>query len=219
MRLFNPQTFKSPLFYASLLNSFLLPIGMLFFGWTLFQTLFLYWLEPLAALILLIYLELVIPKKYAAASNATNAAQQKKRLQIIGLSIYTACLSFATLLLIIHISNVPDWDISQGIGDTLSQLPRQLWQNDLLLLSVLFLGMFLVPILLLEKRGFIPIASQLPTSSRLLIQPLQFIFNFLWLGIIGVFYYTGLINPLSLLCILTLFKLLSDAGLYLYLER
>ena len=211
---FRSETLKSPQFILVLVNNLLLPIGMLLFGWSFFATLFLYWLEPLAALVVLLYLDIIVPQKYNLPTRQKQ--QQKKRLILLG--GYVSTVSFLTLLVIIHISNIPGWEITTNLGDTLAHLPFQMWEDSLVLLTLLFLSMFLLPIFLLEKQGIIPQKDRLPLPSQLLIYPLQFLLNYLWIGILLVLYSFVTTNGVLLIFILTTFKLLSDGLIYLKLD-
>jgi hypothetical protein len=211
---FRSETLKSPQFILVLVNNLLLPIGMLLFGWSFFATLFLYWLEPLAALVVLLYLDIFIPKKYDLPTRQKQ--QQKKRLLLLG--GYVGVVSFITLLIIIHISNIPGWEITTNLGTTLAHLPFQMWEDSLVLLTLLFLSMFLLPIFLLEKQGVIPQKDRLPLPSQLLIYPLQFLLNYLWIVLLLVCYTLLTTNGVALIFILTTFKLVSDGLIYLKLD-
>lgn len=211
---FRPETLKSPQFLLVLVNNFLLPIGMLVFGWSFFATLFLYWLEPLAALVVLIYLNIVIPRKY----NLPTRQKQQQKKQTLLLGIYVLLMSFVSLLVIIHISNIPSWSVSTNLGETLSKLPYQMWEDSLALLTPLFLSMFLLPVFLIEKQGVIPQKDRLPLPSQLLIFPAQFVLNYVWLGVLWLLYSFITPNAVILIFCLTILKTLSDSIIYLKLD-
>ena len=121
-------------------------------------------------------------------------------------------------MVLLDIAQVKSWDTSQGILHTLGQLPVQLWKGDLLLLTILFLLVFLLPPLLLERQGVRPDEERLPMQTRLLIYPAQFIANFAWLGIIYFCYQNGWTNEILLVAILGIFKSIFETIIYLRLD-
>ncbi len=215
---FRAKTLQSPEFLMTLLNNFFLPLGMLFFGWTFFESLFLFWLEPLAAIILLIYLRIIIPLKFDPPAARYRPEYQKSVVKTLALLLYTLVAAYISLVVIIDLGQASTWDSSQGIGATLSQLPYQLWQGNLLLLTILFLLMFLIPPIIIERKGYRPSDDRLPLQTLLLIYPWQFFTNFLWLGVLYIIANYVLNSPLVLICILAICKSIYETIIYLKLD-
>lgn len=202
-------------FFSIFLNNVVLFLGLWLFGWSLFATLFLVWLELIAAVVLLNYLKLVIPIKYGRPGMVHLEEYRRPALKVLGLSLYTVVLHTVALLFLISIDLTNHWDTSQGIVMTLVQLPGQLWAQDLLLLSLLFLVVYLAPAFLLEKQGIIPQEHSLPMSARIMTRPSQFIMHYVWFGLLYVMHCVlGWEHPILLVGILMLCKSVYEALLF-----
>lgn len=202
-------------FYAIFINNLFLLLGVSLFGWTLFDTLFLYWLEPISALVVLGYFVIVLPIKYGRPGTMHLREYQIPALKVLALSIYTLLMHYIALVFIIRLCKIEDWETGQGVLHTLAQLPGQLWSKDLLLLSIVFLLAFLLPPLLLERQGIKPSLETLPMQSKILIHPSQFVTNYLWFGVLWLAYYYGNITqPTLLITILVVLKSAYEAYLF-----
>lgn len=202
-------------FYAIFINNLFLLLGVSLFGWTLFDTLFLYWLEPISALVVLVYFVLILPIKYGRPGTMHLREYQIPALKVLALSIYTLVMHYIALVFIIRLCEIGDWVMGQGVLHTLVQLPGQLWTKDLFLLSFIFLLAFLLPPLLLERQGIKPSLETLPMQSKILIHPSQFITNYLWFGVLWVAHnYGGITSPVLLITILVVLKSVYEAYLF-----
>lgn len=194
-------------------NNIFLLLGILFFGWTLFETLFLYWLEPLSAVIILIYLYVITPLRYGRPGTHLTPEYQKPAWTSLGTLIYVLIMHYIALVYMIDLCKVATWDTSTGILQTLAQLPEELYQSGLLWLSLLFLVVYLLPPMLLERRGIKPSYENMPLQSKIMIHPIQFVSNYAFLGIIyGV---NGLLtSPVLLVLILLVLKSIVELILF-----
>ena len=203
-------------FFSIFLNNFVLFLGMGLLGWGLFDTLFLVWLELLAALLLLHYLNLVVPLRYGRPGTIHLDEYRLPALKVIGLTFYTLILHYFALLFLIDIGNVDSWDTTQGVLKTLTQLPFQLWELDLLFLSVLFLLVYLAPLLLLERQGIVPKAHTLPMSAQVMIHRSQFVMQYVWFLLLYVLHdFLQLENPILLVGTVLLCKSIYEGGVFL----
>jgi len=209
-----PQHLQKVEFYSIFLNNIFLFLGISLFGWTLFETLFLFWLEPISALLLLLYLRLIVPIKYGHPGIQYKKPYQQGAAKAMGLAVYTLVMSVVSLLFVIHLCDIEGWDTSQGILHTLSQLPWQLWQGNLLLLSILFLLIYLLPPILLEMRGIQPDEDHLPLQTKIMIHPYQFIANYLWFATLWACNAYLTPNPLVLVLILAVLKSVFEGWLF-----
>ncbi len=201
-------------FYSIFLNNIFLVLGISIFGWTLFDTLFLYWLEPIAAALLLLYIKIVVPLKYGHPGVRHTKEFKQKGLLACLYFIWVLIASYFALKFIIWQSGIPDWTVDNGIFSLLGQLPHQLWKHDLLFLSILFLAVYLLPALLLEKRGIIPLEDKLPMQAQIMLHRLQFFSNFAWYLILWVCAQYVSTNPVFLITVLALFKSVTEGLLF-----
>lgn len=215
MNKITPELAQKFEFYAIFLNNIFLLLGVLIFGWTLFETLFLFWLELIAALVVLNYVVLVVPIKYGRPNLYRLPEYQGPALKTILISCYTLILHYFALVFIIDLGQVGSWDTSQGVWHTLAQLPWQLWQGSLLLLTILFLVAYLLPPLLLERQGFRPSLDRLPMQTKVMIHPSQFITHYLWfLCLWGAHQYFSIESPALLMTILMVLKSAHEAYIF-----
>ena len=153
MNKITPESIQKFEFYSIFINNLFLLIGVSVLSWTLFETLFLVWLELISALVVLIYLKIIIPLKYGRPGYHHLPEYRTPALQVIGLIFYTLVLHYFALVFIIRLGQVESWDTSLGVWHTLAQMPSQLWDSSLLLLTFLFLVAYLLPPFMLERRG------------------------------------------------------------------
>lgn len=202
-------------FFSIFLNNFVLFLGVALFGWSLFDTLFLVWLELMAALIVLFYIKVVVPIKYGRPGTVHLNEYRFPALNVVGLMVYTFVLHYFVLLFLIDIGNVETWDTTQGVFRTLAQLPPQLWELDLLFLSVLFLLVYLAPLLLLERQGIIPKEATLPMSAKVMVHRSQFVFQYIWFALLyGLHHFLHWDNPLLLVGTMMLCKSLYEGWVF-----
>jgi len=202
-------------FYSIFINNFFLLIGVALLGWTLFETLFLVWLELITALIVLIYLKIIIPLKYGRPGYQHLPEYRTPALKVLGLGIYTFVLHYFALIFIIRLGQVDSWDTSLGVFHTLAQMPWQLWNSSLLFLSLLFLLAYLLPPFLLERKGIRPSIETMPLQTKIMIHPSQFIAHYLWFIILwAVHSFLGINNPILLMTLLMFVKSAYEVVLF-----
>ena len=220
MNKITPELVQKFEFYSIFINNILLLLGVTLFGWTLFETLFLYWLEPLAALLVINYLVTIVPLKYGRPGLGHLPEYRIPALKTIGLSIYTLIMHYIALVFIINLCKVDGWDTSLGIFYTLSQMPAQLWNGSLFLLTIVFLLAYLMPPLLLERRGIKPSLEAMPMQTKIMIHPSQFIVNYLWFGILWLVHKFDISSdPIVLIAILMVLKSVYEAFLFFRIQK
>lgn len=207
-------------FYSIFLNNIFVFLGVWLLDWSLFASLFLVWLELLAATVVLNYLVLVIPVKYGRPGIQYLDEYRRPAFRIILLSIYTLVFHYWALIFLIELSNVGSWDTSQGILITLAQLPIELWKESLLLLAVLFLATYLLPTFLLERQGIIPTYRKLPMSTQVMVHHTQFVMQYVWfVGWWALSYFAQLKNPIVLVGIIMLLKCIYEGILFFVIKN
>lgn len=210
-----PDSLQKFEFFSIFLNNFVLFLGVALFGWSLFDTLFLVWLELIAALIVLHYIKVIVPLKYGRPGTAHLNEYRLPALKVVGLTVYTFVLHYFVLLFLIDIGKVDSWDTTQGVLMTLAQLPQQLWQLDLLFLSVLFLLVYLAPLLLLERQGVVPKEATLPMSAKVMVHRSQFVMQYGWfLLLYALNHFLHWDNPLLLVGSMMLCKSLYEGWVF-----
>lgn len=220
MNKITPESVQKFEFYAIFLNNIFLFLGVTLLGWTLFETLFLFWLELISALVVLNYLTLIVPVKYGRPNYHRLPEYRIPALKAIGLTTYTLILHYIALIFIIHLGQVQDWDTSQGIFYTLAQMPIQLWHGSLLLLTIVFLLAYLLPPLLLERQGIQPSLEAMPMQTKVMIHPSQFVAHYVWFLILWAVHYFFQINhPIILMAILMVLKSGHEAYLFYAIKQ
>lgn len=215
-----PEFLQKFEFYSIFLNNLILLLGVAALGWDLFDTLFLVWLELLAALLVLNYLKLVVPIRYGRPGTVHLDEYRQPALRVIAVSIYALLMHYFVLLFLIQLGNIGSWDTSQGVLMTLVQLPVQLWQKDLLLLSILFMVVYLAPLLLLEKQGIVPKKENLPMSARVMIHRTQFVAQYIWFALLWVLYrYAEIREPVLLVGIILVLKSAYEGWVFFRVKR
>jgi hypothetical protein len=206
-------------FYSIFLNNIFLLLGILFFGWTLFETLFLYWLELLAAIILLFYIQIVCPLKYGRPGQIHLTAYRKTAAKTLFLTFYTLMMHYQVLLYLIDVGTMSGWDTSHGFIHTLVQLPLQLWEGNLLVLTVLFLLVYLLPSLLNEKKGLRPTLDNLPMQSKIMTHKSQFVVSYILFAILWCMSeYFAVKEAIVLISVLLILKSVYEIVLFKRLE-
>lgn len=220
MTTITPESLQKFEFFSIFLNNLLLFLGIAVLGWNLFDTLFLVWLELLSAILVLNYLKLVVPVKYGRPGTVHLKEYRQPASRVIALSVYTLVMHYLALVFLIELGGVDNWDTSQGVLMTLVQLPVQLWEQDLLLLSILFLLVYLAPLLLLERRGIMPTLKTLPMSARVMIHRTQFVMQYVWFLLLwALSRYVGWTNPVLLVGIVLLCKSVYEAWVFFSVKR
>lgn len=214
MNKITPAAIQKFEFYSIFINNIFLLLGILLLNWTLFDTLFLYWLELLSACVVMNYLQLYIPIKYGRPGYQHHPEYRAPALKTIGLTIVAIIMHYFALLFIIQLS-APDWDTSQGLVHTLAQLPLQLWNRSLILLTILFLVAYLLPSLILERRGIKPSIETMPIQSKIMTHPSQFVVTYVWFAILWAMHHFGQISsPILLITVLMVLKSAYEAFLF-----
>lgn len=215
MNKITPESIQKFEFYSIFINNLFLLIGVSLLGWTLFETLFLVWLELIAALVVLVYLKIIIPLKYGRPGYQHLPEYRNPALKILGLSLWTLVLHYFALVFIIRLGVVDSWDTSLGVFHTLAQMPWQLWNSSLLFLTLLFLLAYLVPPFILERRGIRPSIETMPLQTKIMIHPSQFIAHYAWFTMLwAVHYFLNISNPILLMALLMLVKSGYEAILF-----
>lgn len=215
MNKITPESIQKFEFYSIFINNLFLLIGVSLLGWTLFETLFLVWLELIAALVVLVYLKIIIPLKYGRPGYQHLPEYRSPALKILGLSLWTLVLHYFALVFIIRLGVVDSWDTSLGVFHTLAQMPWQLWNSSLLFLTLLFLLAYLVPPFILERRGIRPSIETMPLQTKIMIHPSQFIAHYAWFIMLwAVHYFLNISNPILLMALLMLVKSGYEAILF-----
>lgn len=215
MNKITPEFIQKFEFYSIFMNNFFLLIGVSFLGWTLFATLFLVWLELIAALIVLVYLKVIIPLKYGRPGYQHLPEYRSPALKVLGLSLWTLILHYFALVFIIRLGLVDSWDTSLGVFHTLAQMPWQLWNSSLLFLTLIFLLAYLVPPFILERRGIRPSIETMPLQTKIMIHPSQFVAHYLWFIMLwAVHCFLNISNPILLMTLLMLVKSGFEAFLF-----
>ena len=174
-----------------------------------------FWLELISALLVINYLTLIVPLKNSRPGYAYLPEYKTPAFKVLGLTIFTLVLHYFALVFIIELGAVDDWDTSQGVFYTLVQMPGQLWRGSLLLLTLVFLLAYLMPPLLLEKRGIKPSFDVLPMQTKVMIHRSQFILHYIWfLALWTAHSFLGLSNPIALVAILMVLKSAAEAFLF-----
>ena len=206
-------------FYSIFANNIFLLLGILCFGWTLFETLFLYWLELIAAIIVLIYVQVICPLKYGRPGQIHLPEYRKTAGIILCASFYVLAMHYIVLLYLIDLGALENWDCTQGVWYTLIQLPGQLWNGNLLLLTLLFLMVYLLPTIMNERRGIRPSMENQPIQSKIMTHKSQFVVSYLLFG--GLWLMTELFNinqPMVLIATLMILKSAYEAILFSRLD-
>jgi hypothetical protein len=207
MNKITPESIQKFEFYSIFINNLFLLIGVSLLGWTLFETLFLVWLELIAALVVLVYLKIIIPLKYGRPGYQHLPEYRTPALKVLGLSLWTLTLHYFALVFIIRLGVVDSWDTSLGVFHTLAQMPWQLWNSSLLFLTLIFLLAYLVPPFILERRGIRPSIETMPLQTKIMIHPSQFIAHYVWFIMLwAVHYFLNINNPILLMALLMLVK-------------
>lgn len=215
MNKITPEFIQKFEFYSIFINNIFLLIGVSLLGWTLFEVLFLVWLELISALVVLIYLKIIIPLKYGRPGYHHLPEYRVPALKVLGLSIYTLVLHYFALVFIIRLGQVDSWDTSLGLFHTLAQMPWQLWHSSLLLLTLVFLLAYLFPPFILERRGIRPSIETMPLQTRVMIHPSQFVAHYVWFTMLwAVHYFFHLSNPILLMGLLMVVKSGYEAFLF-----
>ncbi|MBL4650551.1 MAG: hypothetical protein JKY03_12540 [Aureispira sp.] len=215
MNKITPESIQKFEFYSIFINNFFLLIGVSLLGWTLFETLFLVWLELIAALVVLVYLKIIIPLKYGRPGYQHLPEYRSPALKVLGLSLWTLILHYFALVFIIRLGLVDSWDTSLGVFHTLAQMPWQLWNSSLLFLTLIFLLAYLIPPFILERRGIRPSIETMPLQTKIMIHPSQFIAHYAWFIMLwAVHYFLNISNPILLMTLLMLVKSGYEAILF-----
>lgn len=215
MNKITPESIQKFEFYSIFINNLFLLIGVSLLGWTLFETLFLVWLELIAALVVLIYLKVIIPLKYGRPGYQHLPEYRSPALKVLGLSLWTLVLHYFALVFIIHLGLVDSWDTSLGVFHTLAQMPWQLWNSSLLFLTLIFLLAYLVPPFILERRGIRPSIETMPLQTKIMIHPSQFVAHYAWFIMLwAVHYFLNISNPIVLMALLMVVKSGFEAFLF-----
>ncbi len=215
MNKIRPETVQRIEFFSIFFNNIFLLLGIVFFGWTLFETLFLYWLEPLSALLVLLYIRIRVPLKYGRPGYKHLPEYRNPAIKTVFLTFYTLIMHYFALLFIIRLSHTGGWETNQGVLWTLAQMPSQLWEGNLLFLTLLFLLAYLMPPILLERRGIKPNEETMPLQTKIMIHPSQFVINYIWFLLLWIAnVYLGIDSPVMLVSILMLLKSLYEGILY-----
>lgn len=206
-------------FYSIFLNNLFVFLGVWLLDWSLFASVFLVWLELLAAMLVLNYLVVVVPVRYGRPGVRYLEEYRRPAFKVILLSIYTLVFHYMALIFLIELGDVGSWDTSQGILMTLVQMPVELWREGLLLLSVLFLLTYLLPTFLLEKQGIVPSYRRLPMSTRVMVHKSQFIMQYVWFVLLwGLSFFAGWKNPVLLIGVVMLVKSVYEGLLFFVIK-
>ncbi len=206
-------------FYSIFLNNLFVFVGVWLLGWSLFASLFLVWLELLAAMLVLNYLVLVVPIRHGRPGQRHLEEYRQPAFKVILLSIYTLAFHYLALIFLIELGEVSSWDTSQGILMTLVQLPRTL-RESLLLLAILFLLTYLLPPFILERQGIVPSYRRLPMSTRVMIHRSQFVVQYLWFIVLWVLSrFAGWENPVLLVGVVMVLKSLYEGVLFFVIKN
>lgn len=116
-------------FYSIFLNNLFVFLGVWLLDWSLFASVFLVWLELLAAMLVLNYLVVVVPVRYGRPGVRYLEEYRRPAFKVILLSIYTLVFHYMALIFLIELGDVGSWDTSQGILMTLVQMPVELWRE------------------------------------------------------------------------------------------
>jgi len=215
MNKITPESIQKFEFHSIFINNLFLLIGVSLLGWTLFETLFLVWLELIAALVVLVYLKIIIPLKYGRPGYQHLPEYRSPALKVLGLSLWTLILHYFALVFIIRLGQVDSWDTSLGVFHTLAQMPWQLWNSSLLFLTLIFLLAYLIPPFILERRGIRPSIETMPLQTKIMIHPSQFIAHYAWFIMLwAVHYFLNISNPILLMTLLMLVKSGYEAILF-----
>lgn len=154
--------------YSIVFNQVFVFIGVFFFDWTIHEALLLYWLEPILAWIVVGYVDVWTMQRLRPLP--FGAAWGKWLAWGVGLTIVQGALLWAMDTVLQPIKNTwLDWE----------------WWGFV----VLFAVVMLLPIVLLERRGFPPSRDFLPTTMKILIHRLQSFTTYLILGVALAIYY------------------------------
>lgn len=207
-------------FYSIFLNNLFVFLGVWLLDWSLFASIFLVWLELLAAMLVLNYLVIVIPIRHGRPGTRHLAEYRRPALKVILLSIYTLVFHYLALVFLIELGNVSSWDTSQGILMTLSQMPVELWREGLLFLAALFLLTYLLPTFLLERQGMVPSYRKLPMSTRVMIHYSQFVMQYLWfIGWWVLSCFVGWKSPVLLIGVIMVLKSIYEGLLFFVIKQ
>jgi hypothetical protein len=220
MKKITPESVQKFEFYSIFINNTFLLLGVSLFGWTLFETLFLYWLEPISAIIVLNYITVITPFKYGRPGFQHLPEYRNPALKTVGLTIYTLVFHYIALVFIINLCQVDGWVTSNGLLHTLAQMPGQLWNGSLVLLTIVFLLAYLMPPLLLERQGIKPSLEVMPMQTKIMIHPSQFVVNYIWFGVLwAANNYGGVSNSILLVAILMVLKSVYEAILFFKIKN
>lgn len=200
-------------FYSIFINNLFLIAGIALMGWTLFETLILFWLEPLSALLIRLYIQLILPLKYGRPGTFHLKAYRKNLLTFTGLGIYSLLMQYIALLIIFQVSMI-DYQSNFHLFDNLQILLLQIWNEDLVLLSILLISVYILPPLLMaRKNGWIKM-NQLSMQSRVMIHPSQFIFNYILFFLLLISYLYLLESQIMQLALIMILKSIFEALLF-----
>lgn len=210
-----PEFLQKFEFYGIFLNNLFVFIGVWLLDWSLFASIFLVWLELLAAMLVLNYLVLVVPVRFGRPGQRHLEEYRRPAFKVILLSMYTLVFHYFVLIFLIQLGQVDSWDTSQGILMTLVQLPVELWREGLLFLAVLFLLIYLMPAFILERQGIVPSYRRLPMSTKVMVHKSQFVMQYVWFLLLwALSYFAGWEHPVLLVGVMMLAKSVYEGWLF-----
>ena len=200
-------------FYTIFINNLFLIAGIAFMGWTLFETLILFWLEPLAALLIRLYIQLILPLKNGRPGTFYLKPYRKNLWTFTGMGIYTLIMQYIALLIIFQVSSI-DYSSNYHLFDNLKTLLLQIWNADLVLLSILLISVYLLPpVLMARKNGSIKM-NQLSMQIRVMVHPSQFILNYILFFLLLLSYLYLLESQIMQLASIMVLKSIFEALLF-----
>ncbi|MCH2045734.1 MAG: hypothetical protein MK212_16575 [Saprospiraceae bacterium] len=194
-------------------NNIFLLLGIAFFNFTLFDTLFLYWLELPVAAGLNIYFYAIAPLKYGHPDTYLDK-QYRKKAGFSFIAFLGTCIGhFLMLILILYVSNISKLSIDQGIWQSMSQIPAHLYEADMLWVAILLVVAYILPVWLVGRQNRPIILINMPLQVQIMIHPFQFMVGYLLFGLVALtYYYTP--NPLIIILPMILIKSLIEYGLF-----
>lgn len=153
--------------FSILMNQMFMLVGYFFFGWSMFELLFFYWIEPLIATVLRAYLHMYLPLQLMSGVGNGFLAKIRQPLfirwaaQTLGV-IVAAAVSLYFML------------AYNGQQPTPTPLSA-----DWIVFILLFTAILFLPVFMQWRQGFLPQAEQLPLQSQILMHGLQLLTTYL----------------------------------------
>jgi hypothetical protein len=184
------------------MNQIFMLVGYFFFGWSMFELLFFYWIEPLIATLLRAYLLVYLPSQFMSGVGSGFFAKIRQPLfmrwaaQTLGV-ILAAGASLYFML-----------------AHNAQQLTPTPLSADWIIFILLFTAVLFMPVFMQWRQGLLPQAEQLPLQSQILMHGGQLISTYIIIAAVLFSLYIAV--PILVVLVLLL---LPKMGIELWIYR